>query len=398
MKNELVSASIVKRVGSAILDGIIIFLFLILMQSWVVVPISNHSFNLENMQKEYVEKIVDTGLFVKDEAGTVYELRSSALYNYETGKTIIEKDKDKTYTVQEFYEPYFQKFLTTDYANNKVKDNDKDETNDLSFKDTYLKAKQESNLFEKRGDSYFVVDGADKKEVSKFYTDQYALAYTALYTPNNDISNLIVDINTISLTGMIISGTISLVIFTLVIPLCRKDGETLGKMMTGLGVCSRKDGFRVRKIQTVARFFAFFLLEVALSVLIGNIATPLVGLPLVASFTVMVFAKSHVAFHDLCAATFVVDKSRCLIYKDLEAFKEHQEELIQIHDKDAILTAGNEQFEYIDKDNANTFRKDKNVEVIDNEEVELNEASESEEKATSETQELTHEESDSTSK
>ena len=41
MQNEMVTASIFKRVGAAVLDAILIFIFIVLAQSWAVVPIAD---------------------------------------------------------------------------------------------------------------------------------------------------------------------------------------------------------------------------------------------------------------------------------------------------------------------------------------------------------------------
>ena len=366
MKNEVVAASITKRVGSAIMDAIIIVLFMILLQSWAVVPISEHIYHVSDMQKEYAAKIVDTGLFV-DVKGTTYELNNNLLYDYKTGYTILD-DKKTQISVPDFYEPYFAKFINTEYANNKVVIDEKkkaDESNMMVYKDYYRTQHEASNLFTTdAGGKVTLKEGVTAETAAKFYMEQYNKAFKALYYPGNDVSNMVLKIQNINLVGAMISLSITLIIFTLIIPLCRKDGETIGKMMLGIGVSSRKDGFRITKWQTVIRFLAFFFLEIAFSVLIGNFAPQLVGLPLIASFTVVVFSKSHAAIHDFCAATFVVDKTRCLIYKNMEEFKEHMSELQAIDEKDSYITEASNQFEYIDKDNFNSLRSDKTSDDI----------------------------------
>lgn len=323
MKNEIVTASIPKRVGSAILDLIIIFLFVILLQNWVVIPISNSSFKLKELQTNYAEAIVESGLFVEDKNGSFYELRSSLIYDSTTKKTILD---EKTYSSYEFYEPYFTIFINTEYANQKIFENENQEKV-FTFVDVFNNEKAKSPLFELKGDKYVPVSNYDNKLMMDFYVGIYDKAYEAFYNPSMDMYVLVTNINMISLIGFIISLCISLIIFTLVIPLLRKDGATIGKFMMNLGVVTKTTGFSATKSQTVVRFLAFVFLEIFLSVMMGTFLIAMIGLPLLVSFTCVVFTKAHTAIHDYCAATLVVDKSKCVIFNSLEEFKEHERQI-----------------------------------------------------------------------
>lgn len=322
MKNEIVTASIPKRVGSVILDFIIVFLFVILFQNWVVLPISNSAFKLDSLQNTYREKIVETGLFVQNDTA-IYELRSTNLYNVETKSTILD---DKLYQAHEFYEPYFTIFSSTEYATKPIFENENGEKV-LCFVDIFNNAKEESELFTKEGNNYIPIKGYDNTEMQKFYFNIYEKAYEALYNPEMDMYILVTDINMISVIGFVISFVVALIVFTLIIPLIRKDGATIGKAMFSLGIVTKTTGFSVRKSQTIVRFIAFLFLEVILSVMMGNFLIAMVGLPLFVSFTCLVFTKSHSAIHDFCAATLVVDKSKCVIFNSLEEFKQHEEQI-----------------------------------------------------------------------
>ena len=323
MKNEIVTASIPKRVGSAILDLIVIFLFIILFQNWVVIPVSNSSFKLEELQNNYVEAIVESGLFVEDKNGTIYELRSSLDYDPATKKSTLD---DKTYSSYEFYEPYYTIFNSTEYANQQIFENENHEKV-FTFVDVFNNEKAKSPLFEQQGNGYVPVANYDNEAMKQFYVAIYDKAYEALYNPTMDMYYLVTDINMISLVGFVISLGISLLIFTLAIPLLRKDGATIGKIMMNLGVVTKTTGFSATKSQTIVRFLAFIFLEIFLSVMMGNFLIAMIGLPLLASFTCVVFTKAHSAIHDYCAATLVVDKSKCVIFNSLEEFQEHERQI-----------------------------------------------------------------------
>jgi len=336
MQNEMVTASIFKRVGAAVLDAILIFIFIVLAQSWAVVPIADACFGYSDTQQEYRDKLVESGLFVEysstgnDSEKAVYQITAAALYDAETGKDTLH---DRTCTAFDYYEPFFQTFIASPYGQYNVSGKGEKEE---SFADEFVRAKSEkTELFVLSNGNYVPVEGVNNENLAEFYVNQYDnFASTALYHVDGEIYSLALKINNISIWGLIITGTLAFLIFSLVIPLCRKDGETIGKMIVGSAVVSRKDGFRVRKTQTLIRFVSFFFLEIVLSVMLGNFALILVMLPLLASFTFVAFSKSHCAFHDYFAATLVVDKTKCVIYKNAEELNEHLLQLKKIEEQD----------------------------------------------------------------
>lgn len=336
MQNEIVTASIFKRVGAAVLDAILIFIFIVLMQSWVVVPIADACFGYSDTQQEYRDKLVESGMYVEysssgnDSEKAVYPITAAALYDATTGKDNL---NDRTCSAFDYYEPFFSTFVASPYGQYNIAG--KGETEE-SFSEEFIRAKSEAeNLFVLSGETYVPVEGATNEKLAEFYVNQYDnFVGVALYNVNGEIYSLALEINNISIWGLIITGTLAFVIFSLVIPLCRKNGETIGKMIVGSAVVSRKDGFRVRKTQTLIRFVSFFFLEIVLSVMLGNFALILVMLPLLASFTFVIFSKSHCAFHDYFAATVVIDKNKCIVYKNAEELNEHLLQLKAIEEQD----------------------------------------------------------------
>ena len=96
-----------------------------------------------------------------------------------------------------------------------------------------------------------------------------------------------------------------------------KNGETLGKKLFSIGIASAKDGFKVKRSQIIIRFLVFLLIELLLSIF-------LFGIPLIISFSMLVFSKNGYALHDYLAATICIDRKNTIIYKDYEEFINHE--------------------------------------------------------------------------
>lgn len=122
-------------------------------------------------------------------------------------------------------------------------------------------------------------------------------------------------------------------IFMLIIPLCMKNGETLGKLICKLGVAS-KEGWalpirgRILHPLCLALLGSFVILPWST---IGVMVYVLVAL---VDYMVLVMSKTHMSIHDKIAATSVYSKKESLIFKNEEDMKayamEHPEEFPEL--------------------------------------------------------------------
>lgn len=322
MDNEIVTASIPKRVGACLLDLALVFIFVILLQNWVVLPISNATVHLDKIQEEYKKEMVNSGLYVEKD-NLIYQINSSQIYDPKTKKS--ELDPDKLMMADVYYEEFITKFINTEYGAFEYK---YEENLDKENFSTFLNhQKEESDLFVKNGDNYQVVENVDNEKLASFYSNLYQSMMNGAYASKGLLVQLGNKINNISLIGLGSVVFVLLVIIYLVFPLCTKNGKTPGKMILSLGLVSAKDGFSVSKWQIVIRFLSFFLIEVCLSIVLGGVMMVLVFLPLLISFTCVVFTKSHSSLHDFLAATIVVDCNKTMIYKNAKELKEHIEQI-----------------------------------------------------------------------
>lgn len=97
-------------------------------------------------------------------------------------------------------------------------------------------------------------------------------------------------------------------IFYFIIPICSKNGETIGKYILGLGVLSA-NGYVLKKYYHIPRYFGFFILEMA-----GGICS-FGGLFLV-SYLMFCFTKKRRCIHDFIGNCVVIDKKASVWFYD----------------------------------------------------------------------------------
>ncbi len=119
------------------------------------------------------------------------------------------------------------------------------------------------------------------------------------------------------------SFTLSMLIFFFIIPICLKNGETLGKLFFHLGLCN-KIGYKYRRPQLVLRFFSMLAIVVALLVIIGiNLwSLGIITFLALASYGMAIFTKDHRALHDFISGTIVYDKNSSTIFVNVEEEEE----------------------------------------------------------------------------
>ena len=108
-------------------------------------------------------------------------------------------------------------------------------------------------------------------------------------------------------------------IFFLVVPLCFRNGETLGKLMFKLCLAN-KLGYRISKIQLIPRFLLSMVVVVVLYFVVGLnlISLGILTFLALGSYSMAIFTKEHKALHDFVSGTLVVDKVHSEIFKNYD--------------------------------------------------------------------------------
>ncbi len=203
---------------------------------------------------------------------------------------------------------------------------------------------------------YFYISDADNKDNQTHY---YALAVQDL-SSRKFVSNAY---DTWYLhyykLPIIFCLVFSMLIFFFVIPMCFKNGETLGKLMFHLGLVN-KLGYRYSRLQLIPRFFIMAIVVVVVYVLFGIslITGGILTFLALASYGLAIFTKDHKAIHDFIAGTVVIDKVHSEIFDNVNHEERVRQEIESVqpirHDVEA--SKKDETVLYVNEN----FSKDKN--------------------------------------
>ena len=176
-----------------------------------------------------------------------------------------------------------------------------------------LKLNEETNFYE-----ITVIDD-DKKPVTIEYVSQCIKPDTLEYTTS--VSEIVINSDMYKKAdeanrNMMLFAILMIIpclfatslIFYFIIPICSKNGESIGKYILGLGVLSA-DGYVLKKYHHVPRYISLFILELAGGILSFG------GLFLV-TYVMFCFTKKRRSIHDFCGNSVVIDKKASVWFVD----------------------------------------------------------------------------------
>ena len=272
--------SLMRRIGSGLLDLLFIFVALALIELFAAAvifrPLGYYDAQ-SNINKIFAE---------------------SGLYLQQNGLNIpIGNAYDDNKSVEENYDVPITKFYT-EHPLGSLNDN-------LS---KYTKAKLDSKLYtiNSKGELVRTAD-ADENDVKKFYVNQYEKALNILSSDPVYISSANKTFN-IMVYSMLISFVISAGVFYFLIPLLRKNGETLGQIICKICLMDASRIGKVKKMQLILR---------SLIVVVVNFLIPFWGfvffshitlITVLVSFAMMCLVKYNRGVQDFASQTQVVMK------------------------------------------------------------------------------------------
>lgn len=208
--------------------------------------------------------------------------------------------------------------------------------------DSYTETMQA--YIEEYGKRYGVDLNIDQEEFLKLSEDEqkpYNDAWEAIFLENPDAArayNM-----TIALPMLIVTFALLLshVVFEFVLPLCFKNGQTVGKKVFSLGVVFNNSvrltnfALFVRSIlgkYTIETMFPVLLVMLVIYGQMGLLAIILVAALLILQIVLLIVTKNNCFIHDILANTVVVDMQSQMVFDtmgELISFKEelHQEEV-----------------------------------------------------------------------
>lgn len=272
--------SLVRRIGSGLLDLLFVFVIFALIEL-LVVGVFFRPLGYYDAQRDI---------------NTIFS--ESGLYLQQNGLNIrLDNAYDETKSVEENYDVPITKYYTEDARCI--------ENNLLS---SYENAKLESGYF-LRDDSGNLVKKSDvsDEKLKTFYETEYEKAVAFLC---KDV-NYVAAVNKtflIMMYSMLISFVISVAVFYFAIPLIRKNGETLGQIICKICLVDARTVSQVKKYQLIVRSLIVvvlnFLVPFWIFVFWGstNLITVLI------SFAVMCLMKYNRGLQDILSQTQVIMK------------------------------------------------------------------------------------------
>lgn len=296
IKHEIVKAPIFRRIGAFITDiFIVLFLFLIF-NTYVFSPIFANVFSYQENVIRYQEIMVDSNLYYEDAQGNVDEIINEfANGDFKSSELSFYKKVDNC--IESFYLKYHQ--------------------DGLEIID-YYKSKESSTLYDYINNVYVLKNDVDIELYKDFIIDEYDIALNLFSKVDVEYIEIARELTIFQVVTALSALTISYALTYLIIPLFIKNGETIGKKLLAIGIVSAKDGFAIKKSQILIRFLVIFFIEVLASIM-------LFGIPMILSFTMLIFNKNGLAVHDYLSATICVDKKQTLIFKDFDEFIKHEQ-------------------------------------------------------------------------
>ena len=271
---EMKRPSRIRRIVADLFDLVLSLIISFLLFAFVIQPIYNTVTDYKKVYKDYYTAIEKTGLYtcnkdtytcniIEPKVTNGEKLTSSDYFNYYEGRVV------SYYTTKEKLDDY-----------NKIRD--------------------QSGLFINNDGTYNLKEGVNANKVRDFYITTIKDAKAKIFDKEEENIKLASKLNNYSMLMVSFSFIPPFTIFYIVLPLFMHGGQTLGKKLFNLKVCSIKEGFELSK--------STILLRQALVVIVGHfISLFTFGISSLAFLITAIFQKEGRSIDDFLASTIVYE-------------------------------------------------------------------------------------------
>lgn len=185
-------------------------------------------------------------------------------------------------------------------------------------------------------DVNFNISYEDYDKLTQEEKDLYQEAYSAIFIENPDAAKAYKMSVTLPILITTISLLLSFVVFEFVIPLCLKNGQTVGKKVFSLGVVFNNSvkitpfALFVRSIlgkYTIGTMFPVMLLMLVIYQQMGILALIIIAALLILQLVLLIATKNNCFIHDILANTVVVDMQSQMVFDTTQALIAYKEEV-----------------------------------------------------------------------
>lgn len=182
----------------------------------------------------------------------------------------------------------------------------------------------------------FEISIEDYNQLTDEQKDLYQEAYAAIFLENPDAAKAYRMSVTLPMLITTISILLSYVILEFVVPLCLKNGQTVGKKVFSLGVVFNNSvritpfALFVRSIlgkYTIGTMFPVMLVMLVIYQQMGILALILVAALGILQLVLLIATKTNSLIHDVLASTVVVDMQSQMIFDSTQALISYKEEV-----------------------------------------------------------------------
>lgn len=273
-----------KRLIGDMIDFVLMGLLFLLLHFCLVAPVCNDQFHMDEKNQLYFQTLEESFLYDKEDS------------QYIRLDQQFEKGEISSTQQVELYVNAISCF----YQNNEEAIAEQKWT---EIKEILL---QNENFYE-ADQKIELIESYDSKQVLLFLEPLYQNA-VAYFLKTTTYQSIYKQIHFEVMFCFFLSSFLSSFILMAVVPLFRKDGASIGKMIQKLQVVSLKKTTKVKKYQLLIRYLFFYIIQLIIPFCFGQYASVIYTLPLMITLIIMTFSKDHLAIHDYIARTKVKER------------------------------------------------------------------------------------------
>ena len=120
----------------------------------------------------------------------------------------------------------------------------------------------------------------------------------------------------IELSSRTVASGLSVIIFIIIVPLCLKNGQTLGDRIEGIAYATAKGGFKIKPYHTIFRALGLYTLPIIGFAIADKYSIiSLTIFPIFVSVLLLLFRSSERDLRDLVSGTIAIDRENSLLFK-----------------------------------------------------------------------------------
>lgn len=283
------------RILAFLIDFLCVLLIAINLNLYIFTPLVNNGLKINDLEEKYYDDLLVSGLYYQKDG-------SYLLISNDSSKL------DHNFTSDDEYFNYLDNSLNNFYNNSLYSNISITAYNESKYNNDNLFYYDMSN------NTFSFASNYNYDDMVIFFKNEVNIAKNLL--ENQDfVLNKYIKILSYRLMALLISFSICMVIFYLIIPLVNKKGQTLGKYLFSIGVMDNNTKQFISKNKTILRFILIYFEYV-----LGFISCSAMFL---ISFAFSIFSKNNYTLHDFITKTVDIDLKTSTYNKKIELKEQH---------------------------------------------------------------------------